>query len=143
MVSEQLKGHDLENRREQIGRGGDFDHVVRDLADLGIAFRHDGQHFALARFDFLNVRERLLVEKRAFGAGGIVGREHDDREILVDERVGPVLHLARGITFGVDVGNFLQLERAFEGDGEMNAAPEDTENRWRGKACVPVAEDIC
>jgi hypothetical protein len=34
-----------------------------------------------------------------------------------------VLHLARGIAFGVDVGNFLQLQRAFHRQREAGAAP--------------------
>ena len=35
-----------------------------------------------------------------------------------------MLHFAGRVAFGVDVGNFLELERAFEGDGEMDAAAE-------------------
>jgi hypothetical protein len=38
--------------------------------------------------------------------------------LLADERDGAVLHLGGGIALGVDVGDFLQLERAFERDGE-------------------------
>ena len=38
-----------------------------------------------------------------------------------------MLHLAGGITFGVDVGYFLELERAFERDGVVNAASEKKE----------------
>ncbi len=56
--------------------------------------------------------------------GGVMRGEHDDREIFIDQRIRSVLHLARGIAFRVDVGNFLQLQRAFERDGEMNAAAE-------------------
>ncbi len=53
-------------------------------------------------------------------------RGHDHhRQIFVDQRVRAVLHLARGIAFGVDVGNFLQLQRAFERDGVMNAASQE------------------
>ena len=35
-----------------------------------------------------------------------------------------MLHFAGRVTLGVDVGNFLQLERAFESDGIVNAAAE-------------------
>ena len=35
-----------------------------------------------------------------------------------------MLHFARGIAFRVNVGNFLQLERAFERDRIVNAASE-------------------
>jgi hypothetical protein len=38
-----------------------------------------------------------------------------------------VLHLAGGVAFGVDVGDFFQLERAFEGDGVVDAAAEEEE----------------
>ena len=35
-----------------------------------------------------------------------------------------MLHFAGRITFRVDVGNLLELERTFEGDGIVNAAAE-------------------
>jgi len=35
-----------------------------------------------------------------------------------------MLHLARGITLGVNVGNLLQLQRAFQCDRVMNPAPQ-------------------
>jgi hypothetical protein len=38
-----------------------------------------------------------------------------------------VLHFAGGIAFGVNVGNLLELERAFEGDGVVDAASEEKE----------------
>ena len=38
-----------------------------------------------------------------------------------------MLHLAGGVAFGVDVGDFLQLQRAFQRDGEVNAAAEEEE----------------
>ena len=57
-------------------------------------------------------------------ARGIVRREHDHRQVFVDQRVRPMLHFAGRIAFRVNVGNLLQLERAFERDREMNAAPK-------------------
>ncbi len=38
-----------------------------------------------------------------------------------------MLHLARRIAFGVDVGDFLHLQRAFERDRIVNAAAEEEE----------------
>jgi hypothetical protein len=38
-----------------------------------------------------------------------------------------VLHLAGGITLGVDVGDFLQLQRAFERDRIVDAAAQKQE----------------
>ena len=54
----------------------------------------------------------------------VVRRERDDRHPLVDERDRPVLHLAGGIALGVDVGDFLQLQRALERDRIVDAAAE-------------------
>ena len=45
-----------------------------------------------------------------------------------------MLHFAGGIAFGVDVGDLLELERAFEGDGEMDAAAEVEEIARSGEA---------
>jgi hypothetical protein len=47
-----------------------------------------------------------------------VGRGHgDDGHVLVHQGQRAVLELAGGVGFGVDVGDFLELEGAFEGDG--------------------------
>ena len=54
----------------------------------------------------------------------IVGRDGDHRHVLVDERDRAVLHLAGRIAFGVDVGDFLELQRAFERDRIVDAAAE-------------------
>jgi hypothetical protein len=64
----------------------------------------------------------------------VAGGDDDDGEGLVDEGVGAVLHLAGGVAFGVDVGDFLELERAFEGDGEVDAAAEVEEVAGGGEA---------
>ena len=49
---------------------------------------------------------------------------HDDRHRLVDQRDRPVLHLARGIAFGVDVADFLELQRAFQRQRIVRAAAQ-------------------
>ena len=51
-------------------------------------------------------------------------RNHDHRHVLVNQRNGPVLQFAGRIAFRVNVGNFLELQRAFHGDGIVDAAPE-------------------
>jgi hypothetical protein len=48
-----------------------------------------------------------------------------------------MLHLARRIAFGVNVGNFLELQRAFQRNREVNAAAQDKGNPSRGKASSP------
>ena len=65
----------------------------------------------------------------------------DDRHLLVDERDRPVLHLAGRIAFGVDVGDLLQLQRAFERDRVVDAAAEDTGSRC-GCRSAPATSSI-
>ena len=49
-------------------------------------------------------------------------RGHDDHgHGPVDERDGAVLQFAGGIAFGVDVADFLQFQRAFEGERDTSA----------------------
>ena len=92
-----------------------------------VAFDGDGDDAAGAGGDFLDVAEGLFVLEDGAGVVGVLGGDADDGEGFVDEGVGAVLHFAGGVAFGVDVGDFLELERAFEGDGVMDAAAEEEE----------------
>ena len=72
---------------------------------------------AAARRDFLHVAKGLFHQ--------LVGRRDDDhRHRFVDQRDRPVLELAGRIALGVDVADFLELQRAFHGDREHLAAAE-------------------
>ena len=82
---------------------------------------------AAARLDLLDVAEHLLEHVVARGDG-------HDGHVLVDERDGAVLHLAGGIALGVDVGDLLQLERALEGDGVVDAAAQVEEVARAGRS---------
>ena len=94
------------------------------------------------------LREVFSYLRTLDGVGGVLGGDADYGEGFVDEGVGAVLHLAGGVAFGVDVGDLLELERAFEGDGVVDAAAEEEEvvgggEDWRlcmsvrrGTACV-------
>jgi hypothetical protein len=52
------------------------------------------------------------------GVVGVLRGDADYGEGSVDEGVGAMLHLAGGVAFGVDVGDFFELEGSFEGDGD-------------------------
>ena len=95
--------------------------------DLVVAFDGDGDDSAAAGGDFLDVGEGLFVLEDAGGVVGVLGGDADYGEGFVDEGVGAVLHLAGGVAFGVDVGDLLELECAFEGDGVVDAAAEEEE----------------
>ena len=85
-----------------------------------IALGRDRDDRPAACLGFLHVADHLLEDV-------IVGRDGHHRHLLVDERDRSVLHLARRIAFGVDVGNLLQLQRALERDRVVDAAAEEQE----------------
>jgi len=87
-------------------------------AQPGLAFSVAQQHQLAAACSYLLEVGGRLVED------GVGRRHHHNRDVFIDQRNRPVLHLAAGIAFGVDVGNFLQLERAFERDRKGQAAAE-------------------
>ena len=55
----------------------------------------------------------------------VVRRDGDHGHVGIDQRQRPVLQLACGIGFGVNVRDFLELERAFHGDGGQCAAAQE------------------
>ena len=85
-----------------------------------VAFGGHGDDRAFAGADHGEVGHRLVVHR-------ILRHEEHRRRLLVNQRDRPVLHFRRGITLGVDVGNLLELERAFERDGKGVAAAEEEE----------------
>ena len=56
------------------------------------------------------------IASRGTTKSGEIGRNQGD---------GPVLHFAGGIAFGVDVGDFLELQGALEGDGVIELAAHE------------------
>ena len=98
--------------------------VVGDEHDLPPARRH-----------LLHVRHRLVEEV-------VARRDHDDRDVLIDQRDRSVLELARRIALGVDVGDFLELQRPFERDRIIDPAPE-IENVARACATSRATSAMC
>jgi hypothetical protein len=118
---------------------GDVDDVFDQLGDVLVAFDGDGDDAAGAGGDLLDVREGLFVLEDGAGVVGVFGGDADYGEGFVDEGVGAVLHLAGGVAFGVDVGDLLELERAFERDGVVDAAAEEEEVAGGGEGLGELA----
>ena len=91
-----------------------LDRHRRLLSRMLVADQHEA---AAARRDLLHVGHRLLEHR-------VARRDDDHRHRFVDERDRPVLEFAGGVTFGVDVAQFLELERAFERERIGRAAAE-------------------
>src|SRR6266481_2973183 len=117
VVREQLQRNRQQNRQETRVARRHLEDLPRDVLELRRRRVGDDEDAAAARLDFLHVREALLVDR-------VLRQQDDDGNLLVDERDRAVLHLAGGVTFGVDVRDLLQLERALERDREVDAAAE-------------------
>jgi hypothetical protein len=58
--------------------------------------------------------DHFVHVRHGFFKGHVLRCEHDDGDVLVDQRDRPVLEFSGSITLGVNVGYFLELERAFQ-----------------------------
>src|SRR6516165_9232872 len=108
--------------------------MLDEAANRVVAFGCNRDDTTGTRRDFLDIRKRFFVAQLRCGIRLVACSEDDDRQRLVDERVGAVLHLAGWVTLRVDVGDFLELQCTFEGNGKMNAAPEVKEVAHMGEA---------
>ena len=79
-----------------------------------------GKHIKLAAAgaDFLHIALEFFQQ-------GIVRRHGHHRHLGRDQRQGAMLELAGRIGFGVDIADFLQLQRAFQRDRVMQATAEE------------------
>src|SRR6266403_2300591 len=98
--------------------------MVRGFAGEMIVLRDDGNNDAISRLHLFDVGDAFFIESDGRGIGIVACGQNYYRKIFVDQRIGAVLHFASGIAFGVDVGNFLQLESSFERNRIMNATAE-------------------
>src|SRR6476646_8315383 len=56
-----------------------------------------------------------------------MSRQDNNRELFIDQRCGTVFEFTSGITFSMDIGNFLKLQRAFQRDGIVNVPSDEDE----------------
>src|SRR5690606_15602551 len=126
-------GNGQQNRVARPTRRRDPDEVRRALPKARVVLTAEGDNLAVAGFDLLEVRHQLfvvhvpLLGSRVRRAGSARGSEHEGEYILVDERDGPVLELARRVALRVEIGDLLQLEGALERHRVMNSAADEKE----------------
>src|SRR5439155_11299662 len=114
VIRQELERND---RQHQCDRGwarrhGDL--VIRQMGQIAVALARDRDNAAPPGFYFLHIRNHLRVNR-------ILGRQADDRHVLVDQGDRSVLHLGRRVALSMDVGDLLELERALERDREIGA----------------------
>ena len=120
IVSEQLKRHDRQQRQQEFIRLRYHDDMVDVLLKLRIAFCRDADDDSVTCLDFLDIRQRLLVD-------ALLRRQSDDRHALDDQGQRAVLELAGCICLCMDVRDLFELQCALESDiiVEQTADVED------------------
>ena len=83
-----------------------------------VAFGGDGDDFSAAGADFFDVADDFVVLRALRG-------DEDDGHAFVDQGDRAVFHFGGGHALGVDIADFLELQRAFQGDGVVIAAAEE------------------
>ena len=101
-------------------RSRNINDVIHQIPEFGVAFRGDGDDFALASSNLLHVGNDAFI-------GTVFKRQRQGGKLGIDQRDRPVLHLARGIALGVNVGDFLEFQRAFQGNGVLELASDEKE----------------
>ena len=105
----------------------DVDGVVGERGYGFVAGVGDGEDVGALLAHVAHELQDFLVALDGVGIGVVYGGDHDQGRAFGDEGVGAVLQLAAGVAFGVEVGGLLELERAFAGDGVVDAAAEEEE----------------
>src|SRR5205814_8990264 len=135
VVGEQWQSDNRQQREQRYASLRQVNHLLHFGSDLGVVFSGQADDRTFARLDFLQVAERFIVQRP--------GRDNDDRRgLLVDHGDGAVLHFRGGVAFGVNVGNFLQLERAFKGNREVVEPAKEEEILGRGVLQRDFCDDV-
>src|SRR5687768_6159348 len=103
VVCEQLQGHTTDEGCNYLRRLGDREYQAGDAFRGPISFAGDDDHVRPPGDCLLDVGEGFLPNQ-TFSEDGY------DRTVLVYERYGAVLHLARRVTLGGQVGDLLELQ---------------------------------
>src|SRR5215469_3434071 len=101
--------------------------MVGELADLGISLGSQRDDSSGLLLESLDVAQRLFVTHYRAGIPAIHRGDNYHRQIFIDERDRAMLGLARRVPFGVDIGNFLELECAVHCNRVVDRPPHEHE----------------
>ena len=119
-----MQGHYFKDGGYVFGAGGDEDGVVGECGDGGVAFGCYGEDLGALRLPVAEQVYGFVVAVVGVGGVGIAGGESYEGNRLAEESGGAVFELAGRVGFRLHVGGLFQLESAFAGDGEVDAAAE-------------------
>lgn len=118
VVAEELERNGGDDRQDRLVAFGNGDDVVGDAGGEFRAFGGDDDGFSAARLDLLDGGDE-------FAEYLVFWREENRRTFRADQGDGAVFHFRCRVGLSVNVGNFLELERALQSDGEEGKPPEE------------------
>lgn len=118
VVSKQLHRDNRQRRGEQIRSIRNIEYLIRNAFHIGTAFAHNGNHISAAGLDFLYIADKLFIQR-------LLGCDSNNQSTFLNQGNGAMLQLAGSISFGMNIGNFLQLQGAFQRSAVVNAATND------------------
>src|SRR5437868_1100714 len=98
--------------------------MIRNLARHRVTLCEDGDNDPVASLYLDDIRVGLLIAKLAARISLLLGVDDHDWKFLIDERIRAMLHLARGITFSVNVADLFELECSLECHREIDPPAE-------------------
>ena len=108
--------------------------MVSDAGDFLVALGDYGYYLASTCLDLLDIADDLFVE--------VVMRSYDHSgEFAVNQGNGAMLHLGSRVSLGMDIGDFLELQSAFERGGEVVTASEIEEIVYVGICLGELLDD--
>ena len=116
----------------------------------GVARRADDVDFVRATFVFavqIGKHEQLAAScghflhiRLYFVQQAVFRRNHHNRHIFVHQRERSMFQFAGRIGFRMDIGDFLQFQRAFQRNRVMDAAPQKERAGFFGKFLRPCGD---
>ena len=106
-----------QNRHDQVVGGRNLNNLPGDFFEFGRGSVGQGDNAPAARLDLFHIAERFLVHR-------VFGQQDDNRHLIVDQGNRSVLHLPGRIALGMNIRQFLELERALKRNRIVDAPPE-------------------
>src|SRR5215469_10138258 len=88
---------------------------------------HNGENRYFAGNEFADIGSSAAVAQRRSLITGILRCQDNNRKLIIHQRCWSMLELTSRVAFGMDVGNLFELQRAFQGNGIVNVAPDEDE----------------
>ena len=90
-----------------------INYFIGEILDLFVTLCRNCQNLTVACLDLLNIRHNFIIDL-------IFKRDNNHRHILIDQRDRAMFHLGCGITLGMNIGDFFQLQGTLKRHREID-----------------------